>query len=99
MRVLITLDINDDDRDAADVTYDDIHDGLAARLGFFYPSDDGYEVRAEVVAVADVTESHDFVLAALSVGIEGADADEGWPVTDRVLEEAELALERLSGRA
>lgn len=93
MRVLIALDINEADRDEADATYDDIKDGLAARLETFYPTADGYEVRAQLRGMADLTEGFAAFMAGAEVGIDGADeASTGFSRNE--LEEAWIALQR-----
>lgn len=95
MRVLIALDINDEDLEADDATFDDVEEGLRARLGEFYPG--AGETRATLYSVADVTESFDFVTACIEVGVEGAGEDGYGPrFSARQVEEAEVALIRLT---
>lgn len=97
MRVLIALDINDEDLEAGDCTWDDVEEGLRARLSEFYPSSDGGETRATLYSAGDVTESFDFLMSAVQVGMEGPlEAPEDYGTTSRVVDEAEVALIRLT---
>lgn len=94
MRVLIALDISDSDRDEADATYDDIKDGLAARLETFYPTADGFEVRAQLRGMADLTEGWDCFIGCLEVGLDGAEDASGYSQNE--VEEVWIADQRLT---
>lgn len=91
-RFLIAVDVDEASLDEGDCTIDDVAAGFSARLGEFYPRDDGAETLAQLVACAEVTESLGFLLAAAGVGLEGYDDEDVWSA--RVQDEGWVALTR-----
>jgi hypothetical protein len=96
MRVLIAVDVNDDDRETADATRDEIAGAMAATLHEVFPSGPAYPVRvrlAHATAYADLTEGWQTFLDMLQVGLDGAPGDLPG------LEDAEIAYLMLSQQA
>lgn len=82
---LVAVEIAADALDRADLTISEIADALTVEI-------EDRMIEGRVVALADVSESLDVLVAAARVGLEGADAP------DREIEEAEIALEAIEAR-
>lgn len=81
MRILVAIDVDQDWRENADLTFDEVIGQISEDV----------KGCGRVAAAADVTESYGFVLDAVSVAAE----DDSW-TTERIREEASIAVERLS---
>jgi hypothetical protein len=100
MRILIALDLNDDDLTEAyegqPISWRDMRASLDARLeeaGYF--GSINHPVRGTVLGLADVSASLEHFLSATQVGLEGILDDEDWGADKHISEEAWKAAHQL----
>lgn len=104
MRVLIALDLNDEDLaeayDGAPVDADDLRLGLRARLGYdgtgeaIYCGRGDMPIRGQMLSAQDVTGALDMVLSAAEVGAEGM--AEAYPEDQDLADKAWTAVREMA---